>query len=33
MAQLTTHILDTAHGRPANGVAVQLFAMDDGRSL
>ncbi len=25
MGKLTTHVLDTAHGRPAAGVAVSLF--------
>ncbi len=27
MARLTTHILDTASGRPASGVIVELFAI------
>ena len=31
MSGLTTHILDTAHGRPAGGVAVRL--MRDGEVL
>lgn len=26
MTGLTTHVLDTAHGRPAAGVALRLFA-------
>ena len=26
MTGLTTHVLDTAHGRPAAGMAVRLFA-------
>jgi 5-hydroxyisourate hydrolase len=26
MARLTTHVLDTANGRPAAGVRVQLYA-------
>jgi 5-hydroxyisourate hydrolase len=30
MAGLTTHVLDLAHGRPAAGVAVELFARKDG---
>jgi 5-hydroxyisourate hydrolase len=30
MGKLSTHVLDTAHGRPAAGVAVELYAMDDG---
>ena len=29
MAGLTTHVLDTANGRPADGVRVELFAIDD----
>lgn len=27
MAKLTTHILDTAHGRPAGDVAVRLYRL------
>lgn len=27
MAKLSTHVLDTAHGKPAVGVVVQLFAL------
>ena len=30
MAGLSTHVLDTAHGRPAAGVAVQLWRLADG---
>lgn len=34
MAKLTTHVLDTAHGQPAAGVAIDLYRQDgDGRSL
>jgi 5-hydroxyisourate hydrolase len=34
MGKLSTHVLDTAHGRPASGVAIELYAVDgDGRSL
>ena len=34
MAKLSTHVLDTAHGRPAAGVAVALYRIDGGaRSL
>ena len=29
-ATLTTHVLDTARGRPAEGVLVGLFAIEDG---
>lgn len=28
MGRLTTHILDTANGRPAAGVAIDLYAVD-----
>jgi 5-hydroxyisourate hydrolase len=30
MAKLSTHVLDTAHGRPAAGVAVALFRLEAG---
>ena len=34
MARLSTHVLDTANGRPAAGVAVRLFALEgDARHL
>jgi 5-hydroxyisourate hydrolase len=35
MGRLSTHVLDTANGKPAQGVAVELFALDGGerRSL
>ena len=26
--KLTTHVLDTAHGRPAAGVPIELFRLD-----
>lgn len=29
MGRLTTHILDTAHGVPAAGVAIRLYALGD----
>ncbi|MDD1794982.1 hydroxyisourate hydrolase [Enterovibrio makurazakiensis] len=29
MGKLTTHVLDTAHGKPANGVKVSLYRIDD----
>jgi 5-hydroxyisourate hydrolase len=32
MGKLTTHVLDTAHGRPASGVRVELLG-GDGRLL
>jgi 5-hydroxyisourate hydrolase len=28
---ITTHVLDTTHGRPAQGVEVHLFKMVDGK--
>lgn len=28
MGKLTTHVLDTAHGRPGAGIAVELFKFD-----
>jgi 5-hydroxyisourate hydrolase len=31
MGRLTTHVLDTARGRPAAGVRVQLYRLDGGR--
>ena len=27
MGQLTTHVLDTAQGKPGNGIAVELYAL------
>ena len=31
MGKLTTHVLDTARGRPAEGVALALYRMDGDR--
>jgi 5-hydroxyisourate hydrolase len=28
MGKLSTHVLDTAHGRPGNGVRVELYAVE-----
>ncbi|RDU99126.1 hydroxyisourate hydrolase [Trinickia dinghuensis] len=28
MGKLTTHVLDTAHGRPGAGIAVELFKLE-----
>jgi 5-hydroxyisourate hydrolase len=28
MGKLTTHVLDTAHGRPGAGITVELYALD-----
>ena len=33
MSKLTTHILDTANGKPGAGVAVRLFSLENGRHL
>jgi 5-hydroxyisourate hydrolase len=33
MGRLTTHILDTAQGRPAVGVDIRLYTLDGERSL
>ena len=33
MGRLTTHILNTAEGRPAAGVGIRLFAVDGERRL
>lgn len=34
MGKLSTHVLDTAHGRPAAGVAIALYVVDgDSRRL
>lgn len=29
--KLTTHVLDTAHGRPANNLRIELFRLSGGR--
>lgn len=33
MGKLTTHVLDTASGRPATGVRIRLYSMENGRHL
>ena len=33
MGRLTTHVLDTAQGRPGAGMKVDLYAIDGGRRL
>ena len=33
MGKLTTHVLDTANGRPGAGIGVKLFSMENGRHL
>lgn len=33
MGRLTTHVLDTAAGKPGAGVAIKLFSLEGGRHL
>ena len=33
LGRLTTHVLDTAHGRPAAGVQIKLFSLSGDRHL
>jgi 5-hydroxyisourate hydrolase len=33
MGRLTTHVLDTANGRPGNGMRINLYALDGERKL
>lgn len=33
MGRLTTHVLDTAAGKPGAGIKINLFAMSNGRHL
>jgi 5-hydroxyisourate hydrolase len=33
MAKLSTHVLDTAHGKPGQGITLRLFRIEDGRAL
>ena len=33
MSRLTTHVLDTANGKPGSGISVKLFSMENGRHL
>lgn len=33
MGKLTTHILDTAHGRPGAGIAISLFRIEGGQRI
>ena len=33
MGRLTTHVLDTSIGRPADGVRIELHALDGGAAL
>lgn len=33
MARLSTHVLDTMHGKPAANVAIELYSLEGGRTL
>ena len=33
MGRLTTHVLDTAHGRPGRGIRLELYSLEPSRSL
>ena len=33
MGKLTTHVLDTAQGKPGAGIPVKLFSLENGRHL
>lgn len=33
MARLSTHVLDTAQGKPGSGISVKLFSLDGDRHL
>lgn len=33
MGKLTTHVLDTARGRPGAGIKIKLFSLESGRHL
>lgn len=33
MGRITTHVLDTAHGKPGRDIAVQLYRIKDGQRL
>ena len=33
MSTLTTHVLDTANGRPGAGISIRLFSLANGRHL
>jgi 5-hydroxyisourate hydrolase len=33
MGRLTTHVLDTARGRPGDGITIKLFSLEGGRHL
>jgi len=33
MGRLTTHVLDTANGKPGNGIKISLYSLEGGRNL
>ena len=33
MGRLTTHVLDTANGKPGNGIAISLYSLEGDRKL
>ncbi len=33
MGRLTTHVLDTAHGKPGSGIEIELYAVEGERRL
>lgn len=33
MGRLTTHVLDTARGKPGAGIRIKLFSLESGRHL
>jgi 5-hydroxyisourate hydrolase len=33
MSSLTTHVLDTMHGRPAAGMTIELWSLDESKML
>jgi 5-hydroxyisourate hydrolase len=33
MGRLTTHVLDTARGKPGSSIRIRLFSMENGRHL
>ena len=33
MSNLTTHVLDTSQGKPAEGMKIQLFKIEDKKSV
>ena len=33
MSKLTTHVLDTANGRPGGGIALELFRLENNRRV